>query len=129
VDLLHADTIDRFWEIHTTELSLTEDYNPNTPARAQEDTVMPRVRGRFPTGPQGVLEVSDEVVRVKRETGFLSKTLKTYKELPVSEAVSTELERSHPRNRKIQRLTIRFLVDDGEEEIVFLSEDGPLCRS
>jgi len=31
VDLLHADTIDRFWEIHTTELDLTEDYNPNTP--------------------------------------------------------------------------------------------------
>jgi hypothetical protein len=34
------------------------------------------------------------------------------------------LEKSHPRNRKIQRLTIRFLGDDGEEEIVFLSEDG-----
>ena len=78
---------------------------------------MPSVRRRLPTGPKGVLEVSDEVVRVKRETGFLSKTLKTHKELPVSEAVSTELEKSHPRNRKVQRLTIRFLGDDGEEEI------------
>ncbi len=85
---------------------------------------MPSVRGRLPTGPKGVLEVNDEVVRVKRETGFLSKTLKTHKELPVSEAVSIELEKSHPRNKKIQRLTIRFLGDDGEEEIVFLSEDG-----
>lgn len=90
---------------------------------------MPSVRGRLPTGPKGVLEVSDEVVRVKRETGFLSKTLKTHKELPVSEAVSTELEKSHPRNKKIQRLTIRFLGDDGEEEIVFLSEDGPSLQA
>ena len=29
VNLDHASTIDRYWEIHTTELNLTEDYNPN----------------------------------------------------------------------------------------------------
>jgi hypothetical protein len=29
VNLDHASNIDRYWEIHTTELNLTEDYNPN----------------------------------------------------------------------------------------------------
>lgn len=28
-NLNHASNIDRYWEIHTTELNLTEDYNPN----------------------------------------------------------------------------------------------------
>ena len=31
VRLAHADSIDRYWEIHTTDLNLTEDYNPNSP--------------------------------------------------------------------------------------------------
>lgn len=30
--MLHADAIDRFWEIHTTNLTLTGDYNPNKPS-------------------------------------------------------------------------------------------------
>ena len=29
VNMDHATNIDRYWEIHTTELNLTEDYNPN----------------------------------------------------------------------------------------------------
>jgi hypothetical protein len=29
VNLDHASNVDRYWEIHTTELNLTEDYNPN----------------------------------------------------------------------------------------------------
>ena len=32
VDLSHADSIDRYWEIHTASLNLTDDYNPNSRA-------------------------------------------------------------------------------------------------
>jgi len=31
VNLNHADSIDRYWEIHTVSLNLTDDYNPNLP--------------------------------------------------------------------------------------------------
>ena len=31
VNLNHADSIDRYWEIHTVSLNLTDDYNPNAP--------------------------------------------------------------------------------------------------
>lgn len=31
VNLNHADSIDRYWEIHTVSLNLTDDYNPNIP--------------------------------------------------------------------------------------------------
>jgi hypothetical protein len=31
VNLNHADSIDRYWEIHTVSLNLTDDYNPNVP--------------------------------------------------------------------------------------------------
>ncbi len=42
VDLSHADAIDRYWEIHTTNLSLSEDYNPNTPM-----ITFNQVKGRY----------------------------------------------------------------------------------
>lgn len=42
VRLEHADAIDRFWEIHTTELNLTEDYNPNS-----QTIAFRQVKGRY----------------------------------------------------------------------------------
>ena len=40
--LLHADSIDRFWEIHTTGLNLTGDYNPN-----RAEITFSQVKGRY----------------------------------------------------------------------------------
>jgi len=40
--LLHADSIDRFWEIHTTDLNLTGDYNPN-----KAEMTFSQVKGRY----------------------------------------------------------------------------------
>ena len=40
--LLHADSIDRFWEIHTTGLNLTGDYNPN-----RAEITFRQVKGRY----------------------------------------------------------------------------------
>ena len=40
--LLHADSIDRFWEIHTTDLKLTGDYNPN-----RAEITFSQVKGRY----------------------------------------------------------------------------------
>ena len=42
VRLAHADSIDRYWEIHTTDLNLTEDYNPNSP-----EITFRQVKGRY----------------------------------------------------------------------------------
>lgn len=42
VRLAHADSIDRYWEIHTTDLNLTEDYNPNSP-----EITFKQVKGRY----------------------------------------------------------------------------------
>ncbi len=42
VDLIHADGIDRYWEIHTTDLNLTEGYNPNNPL-----ITFKQVQGRY----------------------------------------------------------------------------------
>ena len=42
VNMGHADTIDRYWEIHTIELNLTDDYNPNN-----QEITFRQVKGRY----------------------------------------------------------------------------------
>lgn len=86
---------------------------------------MPSVRGRLANGSWGALEVNGGVVRLKRETGFLNKTLKTLKEFPLSEATSTELVVNSLSYIRTEKLIVKYLGDeDDEEEVTILSEDG-----
>lgn len=86
---------------------------------------MPSVRGRLANGSWGALDVNGGVVRLKRETGFLNKTLKTLKEFPLSEATSTELVVNSLSYIRTEKLIVKYIGDeDDEEEVTILSEDG-----
>jgi hypothetical protein len=56
VNMGHADTIDRYWEVHTTELNLTEDYNPDSP-----EITFRQVKGRYAVSAFGRIPIDRTV--------------------------------------------------------------------
>jgi len=56
VNLDHASNIDRYWEIHTTDLNLTEDYNPN-----EDEFKFRQVEGRYRVSTFGRIPVNRTV--------------------------------------------------------------------
>ena len=56
VNMGHADTIDRYWEIHTIEFNLTDDYNPNN-----QEITFRQVKGRYAISTFGKIPIDRTV--------------------------------------------------------------------
>ncbi|MFQ6053554.1 MAG: hypothetical protein ACE5OO_04905 [Candidatus Bathyarchaeia archaeon] len=84
---------------------------------------MLEVRGRLPDGSTGFLTLSDGVLILSGERGFINRRRVRLARLPSSAVTSTQLSGGNPPYRRMYRLAVGYAGEDGGGEVVLFSDD------